>query len=178
MKRKGLVIIYTGNGKGKTTASLGMALRAVGQGMKVLMLQFVKSPEWNYGELVSAKRLAPDFELRALGEGFVGIMGDRQPREVHEQAAQKALKMAEEEIKQNRYDIIILDEILGAIAGNLIAREQAENLLKIKPEKLHLILTGRHAPQELINQADLVTEMKEIKHPFQKGIPAARGIDF
>ena len=174
---KGLVIVFTGDGKGKTTSALGVALRACGHNMKVAMLQFIKG-SWHYGELESVKKLSPNFELIPLGKGFVGIIDDRLPREEHVKAAKEALAIAREKITSGDYRIVILDEINVAVKLNLIDIEDLLDLVKAKPEKLHLIITGRGADPKLIEAADLVTEMRAIKHPYQKGIEAQRGIDY
>lgn len=175
--KKGLVIIYTGKGKGKTTAALGIALRAVGHGMRVCMIQFIKG-EWYYGELTSAKRLEPEFDLVAAGKGFVGIMDDDHDIKEHKDAAKIALNFSRKKMLEKKYDIIILDEINYALNLGLVTSSDVLNLVEDKPEDLTLILTGNYATQEIIDLADLVTEMKEIKHPFQAGIRAKRGIDF
>lgn len=174
---KGLVIVFTGDGKGKTTSALGVALRACGHNMKVVMLQFIKG-SWHYGELESVKKLSPNFELIPLGKGFVGIIDDRLPREEHIKAAKEALAIAREKITSGDYRIVILDEINVAVRLNLIDIEDLLDLVRAKPEKLHLIITGRGADPKLIEAADLVTEMREIKHPYQKGIEAQKGIDY
>lgn len=174
---RGLVIVFTGDGKGKTTSALGVALRACGHNMKVVMLQFIKG-SWHYGELESVKKLSPNFELIPLGKGFVGIIDDRLPREEHVKAAKEALAIAREKITSGDYRIVILDEINVAVRLNLIDIEDLLDLVKAKPEKLHLIITGRGADPKLIEAADMVTEMREIKHPYQKGIEAQRGIDY
>ena len=177
MEKDGLVIVYTGKGKGKTTAALGMALRAVGYNYKICMIQFIKG-SWHYGEMTSSKRLEPEFELTAIGKGFVGIMDDNSPIEDHKKIADEALRIAKEKILSEKYDIIILDEINYAINLNLVKLEDVLDLIKIKPPKLNLVLTGNHARDEIIQVADLVTEMREIKHPFKAGIRAKKGIDF
>ena len=174
---RGLIIVYTGDGKGKTTAALGLALRAVGRAKKVLMLQFIKG-SWDYGERHSAERLAPEFELVPLGEGFVGIIDDTKPFEIHRQSAQEALRIAREKILSGIYNIVILDEVNYAVRGRLIELEPILELLKARPPHVHVVLTGRNARPELIEMADLVTEMKEIKHPYQQGILAQKGIDY
>jgi cob(I)alamin adenosyltransferase len=174
---RGLIIVYTGDGKGKTTAALGLALRAVGRAKKVLMLQFIKG-SWDYGELHSAKRLAPEFELVPMGEGFVGIIDDTKPFETHRLSAQETLTAAREKILSGIYDVVILDEVNYAVRGRLIELQPILDLLKDKPPHVHVVLTGRNARPELIEMADLVTEMKEIKHPYQKGILAQKGIDY
>ena len=177
MSEKGFVIVYTGGGKGKTTAALGLALRAVGYNHKVCMIQFIKG-SWHYGELDSVKRLEPELELIAVGKGFVGIIDDKSPREDHEKIAEEAIKICKEKINSKKFDVVILDEINYAVDLGLIRTEQVIELIKMKPDDLDLVLTGNHAKQEIIDLADLVTEMKEIKHPFKSGIKAKKGIDF
>ena len=177
MSEDGLVIVYTGGGKGKTTAALGMALRAVGYGHKVCMIQFIKG-SWHYGEMDSSKKLAPEFELVAIGKGFVGILDDTSPKEDHEKYAEEAIKICKDKILSEKYDLIILDEINYAVNLGLINIKSVMDLIKLKPKKLDLVLTGNHAKEEILKLADLVTEMKEIKHPFQSGIKAKKGIDF
>ena len=177
MGKDGLVIVYTGKGKGKTTAALGIALRAIGHNYKICMIQFIKG-SWHYGEMISSKRLEPEFELIAVGKGFVGIIDDKSPREEHERVAQDALSLSREKIRSEKYDIIILDEINYAINLGLIKLEDVLDLIKKKPTKLNIVLTGNHVKNEIIEIADLVTEMKEIKHPFKSGIKAKKGIDF
>lgn len=177
MAEDGLVIVYTGKGKGKTTAALGMALRAIGHDHKICMIQFIKG-SWHYGEMSSSKRLEPEFELTAVGKGFVGILDDKTPKEVHEKIAQEAIQISREKILSEKYDIIILDEINYAVNLGLVEMQQVLDLIKIKPQKVSLVLTGNHVKQEIIDAADLVTEMKEIKHPFQRGIRAKKGIDY
>tara|TARA_Y100000996_G_scaffold217221_1_gene170636 strand:+ start:50 stop:586 length:537 start_codon:yes stop_codon:yes gene_type:complete len=173
----GLVIVYTGNGKGKTTAALGLSLRAIGYEHKVCMLQFIKG-SWHYGEMDSSKRLGPNFELIAIGKGFVGILDDNSPREEHEKYAAEALKICREKIFSEKYDVVILDEVNYAINLGLLDVKEIMKLIKEKPKKLDLVLTGNHAKEEIIKLANLVTEMKEIKHPFKSGIKAKKGIDF
>tara|TARA_A100001037_G_scaffold42125_1_gene33112 strand:- start:334 stop:870 length:537 start_codon:yes stop_codon:yes gene_type:complete len=173
----GLIIVYTGNGKGKTTAALGLSLRAIGYEHKVCMLQFIKG-SWHYGEMDSSKKLGPNFELIAVGKGFVGIIDDKSPREEHEKYAAEALKICREKIFSEEYDVVILDEVNYAINLGLLDVKEIIKLIKEKPEKLDLVLTGNHAKEEIIELADLVTEMKEIKHPFKSGIKAKKGIDF
>ncbi len=181
-KRTGLIIVYTGDGKGKTSAALGAAMRALGHGWKVLIIQFFKG-DWPvvYGELELAKKLYPQFEVLQLGKGFVKIMGDKKPFEEHVQAAEGALKLTRERLLSGQYDLIILDEEICALKYmdfSLIELKDLLELLKQKPPQTHIILTGRNAPPELIEAADLVTEMREIKHPMKRGIPAQQGIDY
>ena len=177
MSEKGLVIVYTGNGKGKTTAALGMALRAIGYDHKVCMLQFIKG-SWHYGEMDSSKKLEPNFELIAVGKGFVGILDDNSPREEHEKYAAEAVRICREKIFSEKYDVIILDEVKYAITLGLIDVQEIIKIIKEKPSELDLVLTGRDVKEEIVELADLVTEMKEIKHPFKSGIKAKKGIDF
>ena len=177
MSKDGLTIVYTGKGKGKTTAALGIALRAVGYGKKICMIQFIKG-SWHYGEMDSSKRLEPEFEMVAFGKGFVGIIDDKTPKEEHEKIAKEAIKISIEKIQSGKYDIVILDEVNYAINLNLVKIEDVLNLIKSKPPGIDLVLTGNYAKDEIIELADLVTEMKEIKHPFQRGVKAKKGIDF
>ncbi len=177
MSEDGLVIVYTGNGKGKTTAALGLAMRAIGYEHKVCMLQFIKG-SWHYGEMDSSKKLGPNFELIAVGKGFVGILDDNSTREEHEKYAAEALKICREKIFSEKYNVIILDEVNYAINLGLIDVQEIIKIIKEKPSSLDLVLTGRDVKKEIIELADLVTEMKEIKHPFKSGIKAKKGIDF
>ena len=168
---EGLIIVHTGDGKGKTTAALGLALRAFGAGLQVLILQFIKGGQ-KYGELDALKNL--QIEIRQCGLGFTksGEISE------HKAAAQATLKIAQDEIISGNRDLIILDEINYAVKFNLITESEIFELIKKRPPKLHLLLTGRDALPKIIEIADLVTEMKLIKHPFQKGIKAQRGIEF
>jgi len=172
-KKKGLIIVYTGNGKGKTTAALGVALRASGYGMKVIMLQFFKG-KWKYGELRGAPKLET-FEIRPMGHGFTWESKDM---EVDKRMVREAWQAARTEILSGKYDLVILDEINYALSYGFIPVEDVVDFLKKKPEMLHVILTGRNAKPEVIEIADMVTEMREIKHPFRKGIVAQKGIEF
>ena len=177
MSKDGLVIVYTGNGKGKTTAALGLAMRAIGYEHKVCMLQFIKG-SWHYGEMDSSKKLEPNFELIAIGKGFVGILDDNSPREEHEKYAAEALRICREKINSGNYNVVILDEVNYAINLGLIDVQEIIKIIKEKPSNLDLVLTGRDVKEEIVELADLVTEMKEIKHPFKSGIKAKKGIDF
>ncbi|MGI0070333.1 MAG: cob(I)yrinic acid a,c-diamide adenosyltransferase [Nitrosopumilaceae archaeon] len=177
MGKEGLVIVYTGKGKGKTTAALGLALRAVGYNHKVCMIQFIKG-SWHYGEMTSSKKLEPEFELTAVGRGFVGIMDDKTPVEEHKRIADEALRVAQEKISSKKYDIVILDEVNYAVNLGLVNLDDVLELIRKKPENVNLVLTGNYAKDELIELADLVTEMREIKHPFKLGLRAKKGIDF
>jgi len=177
--RKGLVIVFTGNGKGKTTAAMGLALRASGNKMRVRVIQFIKG-SWKTGEVEAVKPLAPLFEIVRAGLGFT-IDRLRDPRiepDEHRAAAQAGLEEARQSIVSGDFAIVVLDEILGAIKARLVTTEQVLDLVDAKPPMLHLVLTGRDAPAEIVEAADLVTEMRLIKHPFQMGIVAQRGIEF
>jgi len=177
MGKDGLVIVYSGNGKGKTTAALGMALRAVGHNYKICMIQFIKG-SWHYGEIDSSRRLEPEFELIAIGKGFVGILDDKHSKEEHKKIANEAIKICKEKIQSGKYNIVILDEVNYAINLGLIDVDVVLDLIKLKPPELNLVLTGNHVKTKIIEVADLVTEMKQVKHPFQLGIKAKKGIDF
>lgn len=173
---KGLVIIYTGEGKGKTTAALGLALRAVGYKKKCLIVQFGKA--WFSGELAGIKKLSPYVKIIQGGKGFLGILGSKVSRKEHIKAAKEAYDMLHKEVMSDKWDIVVADEIVGAVSSGVLLLSEAVNLINEKPERLDLVLTGHHAMQELIDKADLVTEMKEIKHPFKMGILAKKGVDF
>ena len=171
MDRRGLVIVHTGDGKGKTTAAIGLAIRAFGAGLKVLILQFIKGRKLS-GELVALKTLG--IEVKQCGLGFV----TKENFAEQQKAARAAIELAQAEIASGAWDLIILDEINYAVKFGLIDAEQISELLKIRPPQMHLVFTGRNALPELIDAADLVTEMKLVKHPFQKGIAAQAGIEF
>ena len=173
---KGLILTFTGNGKGKTTAALGMALRALGQGMKVIVLQFIKGG-WEYGELKIAEKLGPDFIIKQMGLGFVRNLTEEQ-KEQHKQAARQALELATQIIVSNKYQMVILDEVFYGIKYGFFTTFDLVELLQQKPPELHLVLTGRGAPEEITALSDLVTEMKEITHPYNKGIIAQKGVEF
>lgn len=175
--KKGLVIVHTGNGKGKTTAALGLAIRAWGQGLTVLILQFIKG-KWKYGELEALKKFSPQIEIRALGEGFTRRDEDEKRQQEHKKAAAAGWQQAVFEIESGSWDMVILDEINYAVDFGLIDFAAVLQLVEHKPEKMHLVLTGRNAREELLKRADLVTEMKEIRHPYQQGIKAQAGIEF
>ncbi len=174
--RQGLILVNTGNGKGKTTAALGLGVRAWGQGFKVLVVQFIKG-NWKYGELKTAEALGPNFVIRQMGEGFVRNAKD-DDKEAHRLVAEEALQEARQELLSEKWDMIILDEINYAIKFGILSLEAVLELLEAKPDAVHLVLTGRDARPEIIDKADLVTEMKEIKHPYKKGIKAQKGIEF
>lgn len=173
-----MLVVFTGNGKGKTTAALGAAVRAIGRGQKVLMVQFIKG-SWRSGEDLLTSHfpvLTSHFQLKKMGLGFVGILGDSLPIEKHKEAAQKALLYIEEQAKD--FDLIILDEVNVAVSLNLLTVSEVLKVVdKFIAEKI-IILTGRDAPVEFIDRADLVTEMKEVKHPFQSGKQGKINVEF
>lgn len=173
---RGLLIIFTGNGKGKTSAAMGTALRAVGQGMRVLMIQFIKG-SWHYGELDAVKAFGENFQIRPMGRGFVRV-GAEKPDAEDIRLVQEAWKTAVEAMHSGRYDMIILDEINYAVHYGMISLDQVLNDIAARPAQLHVICTGRNAQDGLIDAADLVSEIREIKHPFEKGILAQRGIEY
>ncbi len=173
---KGMVIVYTGLGKGKTTAALGLVLRAVGYKKKCLIVQFGKA--WFTGELVGIKKLSPYVKIIQGGKGFLDILGSKVSKAEHKKAAKEAYNILYKEIISGKWDIVVADEIVGAVYSKVLPLTKLLQLVKDKPATMDLVLTGRHASKELIKTADLVTEMKEIKHPYQKGILAKRGIDF
>ncbi len=171
--KRGYIHIYTGNGKGKTTAALGLGLRATGAGLKVYMIQFMKSGE--YSELKAIKQIK-NFTMIQFGRK--SFVSKKNPDKVDIELAQRGLIHAKEILRKREYDVVILDEINVAIDFNLISLKDVLKLLKEKPEDVELVLTGRYAPAELIEQADLVSEILEIKHPYANGASARRGIDF
>jgi cob(I)alamin adenosyltransferase len=173
--RKGLIIVHTGPGKGKTTAALGLAFRAVGSGLRVLMVQFIKG-SWHYGELDAAQAFGDRFVIRPMGRGFVKLGGEINPED--KRAAEEAWAFAREKISSGEYDMIVLDEINYAISYGLIEPGGVVAALQQKPEGAHVVLTGRNAHPDILAAADLVTEMREVKHPYQKGIEAQRGIEY
>jgi cob(I)alamin adenosyltransferase len=176
-EKVGLIVVITGQGKGKTTSALGIALRAVGYGMKVCIIEFIKGDMYS-GEIDGIKRLSPNVELHLTGKGFCGIEGNPYPYKEHRANAQDALKLAKEKMLSKKFDILILDEINNALQLKLVDLPQVVELIENKPLLMHLILTGRDANPEVIKRAHTVTEMKEIKHAFRQGIEPQKGIDY
>jgi cob(I)alamin adenosyltransferase len=172
--KKGLVIVNTGNGKGKSTSAFGMVLRAWGRNMRVCVIQFIKAETGQWGEIKAAKKLGIDWF--AKGDGFTWTSKDM------DETIARALdgwEVAKDKIVNGNYDLIVLDEFTYTMHFGWLNTTDVIDWLKAnKPENLHLIITGRNAPAELIEYADLVTEMVEVKHPFQKGILAQAGVDF
>ncbi len=175
-ERCGLVMVFTGNGKGKTSAAMGTAFRAVGQGFKVLMIQFIKG-SWHYGELDSARMLGDAFEIRPMGRGFVKV-GAEKPDPEDIRLVAEAWAVAVAEMNGGRWDLLVLDEINYAVHYGMLSIETVIEGLAARPESLHVICTGRNAHPRLIEAADLVSEIRQIKHPFEKGILAQRGIEY
>ena len=172
-ERIGLIIVNTGNGKGKTTAALGTAFRAVGSGFKVFMVQFIKGP-WTAGEHRMAEKIE-NFDIKKMGEGFTW---DTQDPERDTQVAHEAWDFCKELIAKNEHDLLIFDEINVALDLGYLDVDDVVATVKNKPELMHIIMTGRNAPQAVIDAANLVTEMREVKHPFHEGIYAQQGIEF
>lgn len=179
-ERRGLVMVLTGNGKGKTTSALGQAVRATGAGMKVLMIQFIKG-QWKVSEIEGVKGLR-NFELRRLGLGFTIPERRTRPLSEHQAAIAAAWDQAVAEIRSDRWDMVILDEINNVLSDPdlnvVVSTADLLALLRTRPPRLHVVLTGRGAPPELVEYADLVTEMVAVKHPYQAGVRAQRGIEF
>jgi cob(I)alamin adenosyltransferase len=174
--RRGLIIVNTGPGKGKTTAAMGTALRAVGNGMKVLMLQFLKG-SWHYGELDAVKAFGDNFIMKQLGRGFVKVGGaETDPEDIR--MVEEAWQESREAILSGKWDLVILDEINYAISYGMLDPEKVVETLKQKPEMVHVILTGRNAHAKIVEIADTVTEMRQVKHAYEAGILAQRGIEY
>ena len=174
--RRGLILINTGPGKGKTTAAMGTALRAVGNGMKVLMLQFLKG-SWNYGELDAVQLFGPNFVLKQMGRGFVKVGGaETDPEDTR--LVEAAWEEARAAIYSGEWDLVVLDEINYAIGYGMLDPAKVAEALRTRPEMVHVILTGRNAHPLLVELADTVTEMREVKHAYQKAILAQRGIEY
>jgi cob(I)alamin adenosyltransferase len=174
--RRGLIIVNTGPGKGKTTAAMGTALRAVGQGMRVLMLQFLKG-SWHYGELDAVKAFGNNFLMRQMGRGFVKV-GTEKPDPEDVRMVEEAWSEAERAILSAEWDLVILDEINYAISYGMLDPGKVADSLKNKPDLVHVILTGRNAHPKIVELADTVTEMRQVKHAYEKGVMAQRGIEY
>ena len=174
--RRGLIIVNTGPGKGKTTAAMGTALRAVGQGMRVLMLQFLKG-SWHYGELDAVQALRDKFVMKQMGRGFVKV-GAEKPDPEDVKMVEDAWAEAEKAIQSREWDLVVLDEINYAISYHMLDPEKVAAVLKRRPEMVHVILTGRNAHPSIVELADTVTEMRQVKHAYEKGVMAQRGIEY
>ena len=174
-ERDGLVIVHTGDGKGKTTAALGLGMRAAGHGRKVLALQFIKGT-WESGEHESVKKLAPLMEIRRAGKGFVNV--ESGPSQEDITAAREGLEQARDALGSGNYDLVVLDEILYAVGYGLLSEGEVVDTVKGRLPEVDVVLTGRKAPEKVIEMADTVTEFKEVKHPFREGIKAREGIEY
>ncbi len=174
MMKKGLLIVHTGNGKGKTTAALGLAMRALGHEQRVCIIQFIKG-SWKYGELFSAKRFEDLLDFHVMGNGFTWKSKDIQK---DQDTGRQAWEFAKAQMGSGTYQLVILDELTYLMKFGFIRSADVLETLRRKPENVHVVVTGRDAPQALIDAADLVTEMIEMKHPFKHGIKAQKGIEF
>jgi cob(I)alamin adenosyltransferase len=174
--RRGLIIVNTGPGKGKTTAAMGTALRAVGQGMQVLMLQFLKG-SWHYGELDAVQAFGDKFVMKQMGRGFVKV-GTEKPDPEDVRMVEEAWNEAEQAIQSGQWDLVILDEINYAISYGMLDPAKVVASLQRKPDMVHVILTGRNAHPTIVELADTVTEMRQVKHAYEKGVLAQRGIEY
>ena len=174
MITQGLTLIFTGDGKGKTTAALGLAFRALGHQFPVAIIQFIKG-SWKYGELESAKRFADRLDFHVMGKGFTW-KSENLDEDIR--VAQKAWRFAKETILADQYKLVILDELTYLITYGMVEESEIIDVIAQKPQGMHLVITGRGASKGLIDCADLVTEMKEIKHPYKKGVKAQKGIEF
>jgi len=176
MKKKGITVVFTGDGKGKTSAALGVALRSLGWGGSVLMIQFIKTQK-EVGEVQIAGKLK-GLEIIQTGEGFYKIGKDLKKPDVHKKAAMDGVDMAVDKMMSGKYDLIVLDEIVMAVSLGLLKEADVLALIENKPEELNLVLTGRGAGKKIIEAASMVTEMKEVKHSFKEGIQAVKGVDY
>ncbi len=173
-KTKGLVAVFTGNGKGKTTAALGLAFRALGHEHRVCIIQFIKG-SWKYGEMETAKKFTPLLDFHVMGRGFTWKSDDL---EKDKKVALEAWEFAKKVIEENQYSMVILDELTYLPHYKMIEEQEILSVLKNKPKEQHVVITGRYASDDLIELADLVTEMTEIKHPYNTGVKAQKGFEF
>jgi len=174
-KRQGLIFVFTGKGKGKTSAALGMALRAAGQGLRVLILQFMKRKS-NIGEVMALEKVDLPITLRQYGRSVFFKTRTCEPMDIH--MAHQGLQAFEEAMESRTYDLIILDEINMAIYFDMLELEEVMQVIEKRPPELHLVLTGRYARKEILEIADLITEMQEAKHHYNDGVRAQKGIEF
>ncbi len=172
--KKGLILVFTGNGKGKTTAAIGITMRAVGHGFKVCFIQFIKG-SWKYGEMEAIARFPENIDFHVLGRGFTWKSDDL---DKDREAARAAWEKAKEAIFSGRYQMVVLDEFTYLLSYDMIDREDVLRVLNDKPRDLHIVITGRDADPKLLELADLVTEMRAVKHPYKQGVKAQRGIEF
>ena len=176
-EKKGLVVVITGHGKGKTTTALGIAVRACGHDMKVCIIQFMKGDLYA-GEWDGVKKMNCQIELIATGKGFCGIQGNPYPYQEHRKNAQEAVQLALQKIEEGPPDILILDEINNALHLKLVDLDQVLRIIDRKPPQMHIVLTGRNAHPRVIELADTVSEIIEVKHAYRKGIEPQPGIDY
>ena len=176
-ERKGLIVLITGYGKGKTTTALGIAVRACGHNMRVCIIQFMKGDIYA-GEWDGVKKMGCEVELISTGKGFCGIQGNPYPHEEHRMNAQEAIQLTLQKMESGQYDILILDEINNALHLRLVDLEQVLEIIRRKPPLMHLVLTGRDAHPQVVELADTVSEIKEVKHAYRKGIEPQPGIDY
>lgn len=168
-------MVFTGEGKGKTSAALGVALRSLGRGGRCRIIQFIKGDRPT-GESMFAEKMAPALEIIRVGRGFTWLPDT--PRKEHERAAREGLLLAERTLASGEYTVVVLDEILYAVGAKLVTVEQVERLMDMRPESTHLILTGRGATDRIVEKADMVTRMEAVKHPMSKGVPAQPHLDY
>jgi len=173
-----MIFLFTGNGKGKTTAAIGQGIRLVGNDKRVIMFQFIKSLKWPTGEEKAIAKFGSKFRLIKGGKGFVGIMGDKLPFTLHKKAAKDTLARGKQALISKKYDLVIMDEVNVALSLKLITLKSVIALIKSTPPKTDLILTGRYAPKALERYADIMTEFREVKHPYKKGIQGKRGREY
>jgi len=176
-KETGLVQVYTGDGKGKTTAALGLALRALGRGLKVVVVEFMKESPMGTGELETAERLAPDLVVKQFDGNFLGGVAPEKFKEV-KGSVEKGFEFVREIMTKHACDILVLDEISHVMNFGVMDVKEVLKLIDEKSEDMELILTGRDMPKEILDRADLITEMRRVKHPFEKGVVARRGIEY
>ena len=174
--QKGIIIVFTGQGKGKTSAALGLALRAAGHNQNVCIIQFIKHEHMLCGEHKALKAFLPQIELHTIGSGFITIKDLN--KKTHKKQAREAWLLAQKKILSGMFDIVILDELTHLISLQLIAEQEVLDLLAKKPQHVHVIITGRVTSSSLLKIADLVTECKQLKHPFEQGNKALKGIDY
>lgn len=175
MNKTGLILLYTGDGKGKTTASFGLALRAIGHGEKVYMIQFMKGSE-NYGEIQAVRKYLPGFELVQKGMDKFVKKGDPDAEDLR--LAREGIDLARKVISEGKYDLVILDEINVAVNFGLISEDAVLDLISLKPDHVTIVLTGRYASEKIMEKADMISEVKEVKHHYKKGIAAQPGIEY
>ena len=176
-EKKGLVVVITGHGKGKTTTALGLMVRACGHDMRVSIVQFMKGDIYA-GEWDGVKKMACQVELIPTGKGFCGIEGNPYPFKEHRANAQEAILIVHEKMASRQWDILILDEINNALYMKLVDLEQVLEILRKRPPAMHLVLTGRDAHPDVVDMADTVSEVREVKHAYRKGIEPQPGIDY